>query len=378
VLNVLVTGSLDQTVISGLRDRQIHASLVDLAEFERFATKTAHAVVVDIRTLPRLPREIVGIRRHFPHAGIVIIGRTLDPSDLLEAMRMGVNEWVVEPLVHDDLAAAIRRVASPVTVAPVGKMFAILGAKGGVGATTVAVNLATSMTIASKEATLLIDMHPSDGDAAVFLGVDPRFSLTDALENIDRLDETYLRSLIATTPSGADLLASSHRAATSAFEVSRLRRLLDLSLTMYRHVIVDCPRMHPAVLDAVDGASQIVVVANQELPALRSATRLVTSLRQRCGPDRVKVALTRFDPKGEISRSDIERALGGSINYQFPNDYRTSVGAIARGEPLIVSNHSRLAGSLSDCARQLSGLHAKKDNKDVAKTGFFSRLGGRR
>ena len=374
--NVLLTGSRDQSVLAGLRARQVQAMPIDLADIPNAGGNGPDAVVIDIRSLPRLPREIAGIRRQFPNAGLVIIGRTLDPSDLLEAMRMGVNEWVVEPLVHDDLVAAIRRVARPPAAVAIGKMFAILGAKGGVGSTTVAVNLATSMMLVSKEPTLLIDLHPAYGDATVFLGVDPRFSVADALENFDRLDETYLKGLIATTASGVDLLASSQRAVTGSFDVARIRRMLEIASTMYRFIVLDCPRSSSAVLEAIDGATQIVVVANQELSALRNATRIVTSLRQRCGNDRVKVAITRFDPNAEIGRSDIEKVLGGAVNFQFPNDYRTSVGAITRGEPLIVSNHSKLASSIGEFARQLGGF--QPPSKATGKTGLFGRLGGRR
>lgn len=375
MLNVLLTGSRDQSLLTELRNRQLHATPVDLADMEHVASKAPDAVVIDIRALPRLPREIAALRRHFPHAGLVILARTIESADLLEAMRMGVNEWVSEPLVHDDLVAAIRRVARPAAATPVGKMFAIVGAKGGVGSTTVAVNVATSMSLVSKEPTLLVDLHPAYGDAAVFLGVDPRFSVVDALENVDRLDATYLRGLIASTPAGVDLLASSHRIGMDAFDVTRIRRLLDVASSIYRFIVLDCPRTVPAVLEVIDGATEIVVVTNQELPALRSAARIISSLRQRCSPDRVKVAITRFDPKADITRSEIEKALGGVVNYQFPNDYRTSMGAITRGEPLIVSNHSQLASSISDVARQLGGFQAAK--KDKA-TGLFGRLGGRR
>lgn len=375
MLNVLVTGSRDVQVLSALRERHLQVIPVDLAGIDG-SGRGPDAVVIDIRSLPGVPREIASLRRQFPNAGLVILARTLDSAALLEAMRMGANEWIAEPLVYDDLVAAIRRVARPTEAAPAGKLFAMLGAKGGVGGTTVAVNLATSMTLVSKAPTLLIDLHPAYGDAAVFLGVEPRFTVADALENIDRLDATYLRSLIASTPAGIDLLASGHRLPSKSFDVARIRRLLELAASVYPFVVLDCARTEPAVLEALDVATQIVVVANQELPSLRSATRIVSHLRQRCGPDRVKVAITRFDPKADIGRTDIERVLGGAVSYQFPNDYQTSVGAIAKGEPLIVANHSRLASSISDFARQLGGFHPPK--KDTTKSGIFGLLGGRK
>ena len=375
MLNVLLIGSTDQVLLAALRERHLRAAPCDIAALDGSVAKAPDAIVVDIRSTRRLPHELASVRRRFPNAGLVIVAGSADPSLLLEAMRLGVNEWVAEPVVLDELVTAIRRVAA-VTAGPAGKSFAILGAKGGVGSTTVAVNLATSMTLASKEAALLIDLHMAYGDAAVFFGVDPRFSVADALENVDRLDETYLRGLISSTPSGVDLLASSQNIRHGVFEASRIRRLLDVASTMYRFVVLDCPKTEPAVLEAIDGVSQIVVVANQELPSLRSVTRIVTSLKQRCGADRVKVALTRFDPEAEITKSDIEKILGGTVAYQFPNDYRTSSGAITRGEPLIVANHSRLAASIGDFARHLGGF--PKPQAELTKSGLFGRLGGRR
>lgn len=374
MLNVLLVGSQVETLLNRLRERGLDVSPMTLDGAVSFPGQP-DAIVVDIRSMVRLPSEIAVIKRRHPGAGVVIVGRALDPADLLESMRMGANEWVVEPVGDDDLLAAIYRVARPVA-APVGRTFAIVGAKGGVGSTTVAVNLATSMTLVSKTPALLIDLHAAFGDAALFLGVEPRFSVTDALENIDRLDETYLRGLIVSTPSGVDLLASSHRTAVPAADAKLLRRVLDLAASMYRFVVLDCPRNVPPVLEAIDGSTQIVVVANQELPALRSATRLVSVMRQRCGADRVKVAITRFDPRADIGRADIEKALGGAMHYHFPNDYQTSVGAMTRGEPLIVSNHSRLASSMTEFARQLGGFEQAR--KDAPKQGLFGRLGGRR
>ena len=145
---------------------------------------------------------------------------------------------------------------------------------------------------------------------------------------------------------------------------------------MYRFVVLDCARTEPAVLEAIDAATQIVVVANQELPTLRSAARIVSHLRQRCGPDRVKVAMTRFDPKADIGQRRHREGARRRGQLPVPNDYQTSVGAIARGEPLIVGNHSQLASSSATSRGSLAASRPPK--KDAAKSGMFGRLGGRR
>ena len=164
-----------------------------------------------------------------------------------------------------------------------GVAFAFVGAKGGVGTTTVAVNVASALGRIVPGSTLLLDLHMGNGDAAVFLGAEPRFSIVDALENTHRLDEAFFRNLIVKTKAGVDLLASSDRVMTTPLDVRRIRTLLEIAGRHYRYVVLDVSRSDAAVLDALEGVKQIVIVANQELATVRSASRMVTTLRQRTG-----------------------------------------------------------------------------------------------
>lgn len=375
---VVLVGSNDRDLLAGLRERGFKTSPLSLADFEAAyaqGAKGPDALVFDTRELDRLPREIGEARRLLPATGIVIVARALDPKAMLEAMRLGVSEWVAEPMVSDEIDAAVRRVARAVTKPLMGRAVAVLGAKGGVGSTTVAVNLATALRQASGRPTLLMDLHLAHGDAAVFMGVEPRFSVLDALENIHRLDETYLKGLVVGTAAGPDLLASSNRALQGGIEAMRVRSLIEFATTAYRHVVLDCPRADATMVEAIDAASTVVVVANQELATLRSASRIAADLRMRCGPDRVKLAISRFDPQSDISRADVERVLGGPVKYVFPSDYRAAVAALNRGEPLLLQNHSRLADALDVCAREIGGLRPKAT--DTGKSGLRALLGRR-
>jgi pilus assembly protein CpaE len=362
-----------------LRDRSFRATPVPLSDLDAvhpLGSKGPDAFVFDVRGQSQLPREIGLVKRQFPTTGIVIVARALEPTEMLEAMRMGVGEWMAEPLQLDEIAAAVQRVARAVTKPLMGRTVAVLGAKGGVGSTTVAVNLAAALRAVSGHPTLLIDLHLAHGDASVYFGVDPRFSVLDAIENIHRVDETYLKGLVVPTKAGPDLLGSSNRAIQGAVEAMRVRSLVEFATTAYRHVVLDCPRTDATMIEAIDVASTIVVVANQELATLKSASRIANNLRMRCGPGRVRLAINRFDPLSDISQADVERVLGGPVKYVFPSDYRTAVAALNRGEPLIVQNHSRLAGAFDGFARDVAALPAKA--RDAAKSGLFGLLGGRR
>ncbi|MDH4064920.1 MAG: AAA family ATPase [Acidobacteriota bacterium] len=378
-ITVAMVGSVDRDMTLELRElgfRVVPVPLQDLEITYPPSSKGPDAFVFDIRELDRLPREVAHAKRVFPTAGVVIVATALDPNAMLEAMRVGVNEWVADPIKLDDVAAALRRVARAITRPMMGQTIAVLGAKGGVGSTTVAVNLATALQHASEQPTLMVDLHLAHGDAAVFLGVEPRFSVLDALENIHRMDETYLKGLVVGTKAGPDLLGSSNRALQGGMEAMRVRSLIEFATTAYRYVVLDCPRADPTMVEAIDAASTVVVVANQELATLRSATRIAADLRARCGPDRVKLAISRFDPHSDISVADVEKVMGGQVKYVFPSDYRAAVAALNRGEPLFVQNHSRLADTFDQFARDVGALRPKP--KDAAKPGLLGRLSGRR
>jgi pilus assembly protein CpaE len=241
---VTLLGSIERDLVGALRDRGFVVNDGDLGVIiasHVAGTRGPDVFVVDIRALPGLPREIVSLKRHFPQSGVVILAKALDPNSMLDAMRMGVSEWVPEPLVLDDLEIAIRRVARPLLGTVAGRAFAVLGGKGGVGSTTVAVNLAAALHRASGEPTLFVDLHMAHGDASVFLGVEPRFSVLDALENIHRLDQTYMKGLVTPTKAGLDLLAAANRPQLGPIDALRVRALIEFITTTYPWVILDCP-----------------------------------------------------------------------------------------------------------------------------------------
>jgi pilus assembly protein CpaE len=376
---VTLLGSIERDLAAALRDRGFVVADSDISvaiASHVAATKGPDVFVVDIRSLDALPRELVSLKRHFPQSGIVVLAKTLEPAAMLDAMRMGVSEWLPEPLVLDDLETAIRRVTRPSVGTVAGRSYAVLGGKGGVGCTTVAVNLATALHRVTGEPTLFIDLHMAHGDASVFFGVEPRFSVLDALENIHRLDQTYMKGLVTTTKGRLDLLAAANRPQLVPIDALRVRALIEFVTTTYPWVVLDCPRTDGTLMEALDATTAVLVVANQELATLRSASRMAATLRQRCGAHRVKLAMNRFDTESEIGRKDVERVMAGRIDYTLPSDYRAAVAALNKGEPLALQPQSRLATAFDELARDMAGLGPAQ--RESARGGFFARLGGRR
>ena len=372
----------------GSRDRQLEELMqtcglrVTVSKFEELASLALPGaaqpalVILDMRERPTLPPTIGMIRRQHPATGVVIVAAALEPALMLEAMRAGVTEFLTAPVTAADLTAAVTRVTTAHAPATTGEVFAFLGAKGGVGTTTVATNVATTLSQHANGSTLLIDLHLAYGDAAVYLGAEPRFSVIDALENVHRLDKTFLNGLVGHARAGLSLLASSDRATATPVDTTSVRTLIESAARHYRYVVLDVPRTD-VMIDALEPASRIVIVANQELATVRAATRLSAALRQRYGKDRLTVVVSRFDIEAEIGQSDVERVLGTPVAHTFPSNYRIALDALNAGRPVVLDNHNKLAASLSGFAR---GLLETPDEEPAGKRqqGLFGRLTGRR
>jgi pilus assembly protein CpaE len=378
-VNILLVGSTDRQLEDALRACGMTAPSAPGAELAALAQPGARqpdVLVLDLQHQTHLPAALPVLKRQHPATGVILVTPRLDPAMLLEAMRAGVTE-VVSTVTEGDLRAAIARLMALKPAGTVtGKAYAFLGAKGGVGTTTVAVNVATALAKFAPSKVLLVDLHVANGDAAVFLGVEPRFSIVDALENTHRLDESFFKSLIIRAKSGVDVLASSDRVMLSPVDVRRIRTLLEYAEKHYAHIVLDLPRSDAAVLDSLESVEKIVVVANQELATVRSASRIAAALRQRYGKDKLTVVVSRADRLADIGHEDVERAVGAPVKYSFPSDYRRALQALNKGIPVTVENHNELAGSLTDFACGLAGI--EKAPKEKKAPGRFSLFGSRK
>ncbi len=220
-----------------------------------------------------------------------------------------------------------------------------------------------------------MDLHLVHGDAALFFGADPRFSVVDALENVHRVDESFFSGLVEKTKSGVHVLASSTRAIHGSMDAERSRSLLEFAKRKYQFTILDVPRSDYSMLDALDPATSIVVVTSQEVSALRSATHTAETMRQRYGASRVRVVLNRFDKNAAVSTADIERVVGEPLKHLIPSDYRVAVEAANTGIPFVLTD-GKLAKAIRVLASDLAGV--EKDVPTDPSPGVLARLAWRR
>jgi pilus assembly protein CpaE len=376
VLNVTLIGTTDRQLEQSLNAAAIQVSLAEVAELASLASATAaqpDALLLDLRNGYGLPPAVAGLKRQHPSTAVVLLVTSLDPALLLEAMRAGVNEVVAEPIDHDELSATIHRVAGSRSQSEPGRVYGFIGAKGGVGTTTIAVNVATSLgSISKPERALLLELHSTAGDASLLTGIESRFSIVDALENTHRLDAVYFSNLVTQIAPSTDLLPSPEQPPANGLDAQRLKQVIAFAPTVYKHTVIDVSRSDLAILDALDQLSTIYVVANQELATVKSASRLASMLRGRYGRDKIGLILSRSDRDADISQADVEKAAGCPVTHIFPSNYRVALQALNKGRPVALDNHNDLSASFKRFAYHLAGVQPAREKS--RSTGLFGRL----
>jgi pilus assembly protein CpaE len=357
-VQVTIIGTSDRKLEELVRSsglRPAVASAIDLLGLTHPGAAQPDVLVIDVRAHGQVPAALAVLKRQHPATSVLLIANELTPDLMLEAMRAGVNECLAEPLVVENVSAAISRLIAQRSIPVGGQVFAFVGAKGGVGTTTLAVNVASALAT-GRASTLFIDLHPAYGDAAVLLGAEPRFSLLDALDNTHRLDLAFFNGLTTQTAAGVTLLASPENAQVGPIDAHRIRLLLDFAVRNYRYTVLDVPRSNPAMLDALEAAIQIFVVTNQELASVRGANRVGEALGRRYTREKVSLVVSRFDRGADIGVDDIEDVVHAPVKHTFPSDYRLALTALNEGRPFVLESAGKLAEAILSFTRHLTGL----------------------
>jgi pilus assembly protein CpaE len=356
---ILTTDDIFRARVSDmLRAGSVRVSVID-NRLARGVAATCDVAIVDGRHDRSEAMTTVERLRAAGTAGaIFVVAAEASPDLILQSMRAGANEFFAWPLPDNAFDEAIGRAATRVQSSPGAKAQAyvlmFLGAKGGVGTTTLAVNSAVDLARLSGRSTVIVDLKPGVGEVALFLGVRSRYTLIDALDNTHRLDAEFLRELLAKHKSGVDILSGSDQfdrpGPNDGPAVEEVIRLLS---SHYDFVIVDggsqLTSYNTAPLYAADA---ICLVANPDVASVRNTQRVLERIRQLGpSPDRIRLLLNRAAEPYPIPPAQIEAALGHPIHQNFPSDYRTVAMALNSGVPLTLAGNSDLATQLERLTR---------------------------
>jgi pilus assembly protein CpaE len=304
-----------------------------------------------------------------------------EPDLILRAMRAGVHEFLVAPPSAEELSGAVERLVRRVQAESTPRLtVAVYSAKGGLGTSTVAVNLAWQFaTLGKGGRTALADFVVSGGDVGVMLNLKPTFDIGDVALKVSQLDSSLLESVLVSGPGGVRVLAASERPETLEMVDGNVANLVLSQLNAaYSYTVVDTEHhLTDRTLSALDAADKVVLVLQLNVAAVRSAQRTVTLCR-RLGftDDKLVLVVNRFQPGDLLSVDDAARVLDHPIAVRIPNDYRASEAALTRGVPVSeYADDTPMARAYAELARLLAGMQAPTPTAQRDRNGQGSRFG---
>lgn len=358
--------SVDRTVLAKVRDAKPNIGFVDLGES---------------------PSGAEGIRllsQELPELALVVAGPVLSAEGLLTVMRSGAAEYLPRPISQTEVEAAFQRVRRRTRTKPTdrgevaGRITTVFSAKGGTGVTTVASNLAVAIRLLTGKEVLLLDLNSALGTAAIAMGVQPRYSYVDVVQNFHRLDEELLHSFLEVDDSGVNVLASPLSGLGIEWPMEEeIINLLDLVRHHFDYVVVDggnvlSPRLGPVLQSSDDR----LMVVTADLPALRNLKRAFELDGRTNGKPPAKVVLNQYKEGIGLTHRDVEDGLGRRIDLVLSKEDLRVLESVNVGRPEVLVGRSRFAKEFMGFAKKFVGADLATPTSRKRLTGWFRRSSG--
>jgi pilus assembly protein CpaE len=336
------------------------------------------------------------IRRKSPHIQVVILSVQNDQNYMRRAMLAGARDFLTKPPMGDELISAIRRASemariersknvqgrgsTPMAGLPTsvptlpgllqGKVVTVYSPKGGVGTTTLAVNLAIALHNEDTRV-VLVDGNLQFGDVAVFINEQGKNTIIEIAPRIEELDSEIIEEImIKHQASGIHVLAAPSKPEyAEKVSAEQFGRVIHLLKQLYAYVVVDTSStLTDVTLTTIDNSDVVVVVTTQEIPAIKNVS-LSLDLLHTLGvqKDRVVLAMNRFDKRIAITPERVGKNLKQDVAAVVPLDERIVINAVNRGIPFMVDNKNQLVGrgvyALAEAVRgRIAALDAEEEN----------------
>ena len=349
-------------------------------ELQLLVEQAFNVIALDLDSDPDIALDLVERLHAIDAAPIMVYSEKNDPKLAVRFMRAGACEYLLLPLDKGAAAEALVRIANTarpkahVATEHQGKLRVFISAKGGSGVTTVACNLAVALAEERNQSTLLIDLAPAFGDAALTLGITAEYSIEDALKNADRLDRKLLHSLLAKHRSGVHVLAAPSKSPDGKVSKDALDQLVAVALREFDHVIVDVGSRIDLTGTAIfKKASTIYLVALTGVSELRNSSLLISQFFSEID-SKLEVVINRFEPHllQGVDEDVITKALGRPVRWKIPEDKegarQKQFGEIGLSETRITRLGKEMAGSIT-------GRSIPKEQKEKKRSFGFKGLG---
>ena len=344
---------------------------------------TQSAPDVGVVSLDSNPDKAIALlermRSEAPDCSLLAVSSSSDGQLILRTIRAGAKEFLTLPLSLEDLMAALGRISDAKFGGGVGggnrvsKVIAVAGASGGVGCTSLAVNLGCVLAANPQNTVALVDLDMAIGDADVFLDSIPDYSLVDVTQNVARLDFQLLKRSLTKHASGLYLLPRPVQLQdVSLITPESLKRVFGLLKATFTHIVIDVSKGFTETdLAAFEFANDVLMVVQLDLPCLRNLVRLQMSFDEIEGlRDKLKIVVNRVGlESGQIKLKKAKETIGREIFHQIPNDYRTMIEVRNNGVPLLEqAPKAPITVAMQELAALLVGNGKAKEADDASES----------
>ena len=340
-------------------------------------------IIFDISQKTDLALDIINkISINHKTCKIVVTSSNYSTDTIIKAMRAGAREFIPKPFIKDDFIGSINKIKEQIggfhSENKKCRVITTFSNKGGIGKTALATNLALELANMTKEKVALIDLNLQLGDITTFLDINPSFDISYVIQNLTRIDETFLLSTLEKYKDSNLYILADPPYLEQAEDITaeQISTLFDVLKQAFSYIVVDASaNFDGKTLTALDHSDLILLVTIVNLPAIRNCQRCL-DLFERLGyeKEKTKIILNRYMENDEIKIEDVEDVLGRKIYWKIPNNYFTIMSAINKGIPVgLVNADSNISQSYRELAAMLSDNIYKQDfGKKVSRKSFFN------
>ena len=322
---------------------KVVGSVADFVEGIRLIqTANPMVVILGVYNAATCTEEIKHILSKFPQTSVFVTSADKSSDLILSTMRAGAVEYLLEPVEATDLAEGLQKVGrlwltKPAESSQSGRIISVYNPIGGMGTTTVAVNLAATIA-ANGGKVALVDLNLYSGDVSSFLDVNPAYTLSSVTSNVARLDASFLMSVMTKHASGVYVLTEPLEV-DEALDITpeQIVRVLALLKGVFSHIVIDTG-------GSIAGCNQTVFESSDyihfntvlSLPSLKNAKRYLTALEKKgLRKDKVKLVVNRYLSRADIQIADAEKVLDHKVFITIPNEYNDVIASINKGTPIV-------------------------------------------
>lgn len=320
-------------------------------------------LLVDLSTYKQQKLELIlKVTKECKSCKVLALSDNPSVDLIIEIMRAGAKEFVPIPIIKSEFFESVNKLLSEFNETKKTnncKIISVFSNKGGIGKTSLATNLALELSKITKENIALIDLNFQMGDITTFLDLKPSFNISYMLENLDKINETFLLSTLERYKKTSLYVLADPPYFKQADNIQprQITKLFNTLKETFSYIIVDAEASFEGKnIAALDNSDLVLLVSVANLPALRNTQRCL-ELFEKLGYDKekVKIIINRYMENDEIKEADVEKVLSKKIYWKIPNNYFAIMTAINKGIPVSEINDStNIARSYKDLAQYIS------------------------